>query len=168
MARIIRGTRANPGIMDISRRGAEAMVRTAVTHTSNVAREQTYKKNKAITAVQWLSVLDGRTSHICRGRDGTFYPVDKGPRPPAHVACRSTVLGVTKGNARRLEDRETYDQWLRRQSNETQADILGDKKAELFRAGETLDKFVDRSGKEYTLEQLKEADTALWDKAFGD
>jgi SPP1 gp7 family putative phage head morphogenesis protein len=49
----------------------------------------------------------------------------------------------------------TYDEFLRRQSKEFQEDVLGVQKAELFRNGMTLDKFVDHNGKPYTLDQLK-------------
>lgn len=48
----------------------------------------------------------------------------------------------------------TYDQWLRRQSTSFQNEILGTKKAQMFRAGLTLDKFVAPSGKEFTLDEL--------------
>ena len=168
IARALRGTRSQSGVMQISARGAEAMVRTAVSHTANAARERTFAQNDTIRYVQWVSVLDGRTTAICRGRDGAFYDAGKGPRPPAHVGCRSTVIPATGRNRRRLEDRETYDQWLRRQPIAVQEDILGIKKAKLFREGLTLDKFVDKSGNEYTLDQLKAADASIWSKAFGE
>lgn len=87
VARDIRGTRSRKGIWDMSRRGADTMVRTAFNHTATVARDRTYAQNPSIRWEQWLSVLDSRTSAICRSRDGTFYPKRKGPRPPAHPAC---------------------------------------------------------------------------------
>jgi SPP1 gp7 family putative phage head morphogenesis protein len=87
IARQIRGTRSRQGVMDISRRGSEAMVRTAVAHTSNAARTRTYKQNPRINGEQWVSVLDHRTSSICRARDGEIYLVGEGPRPPAHINC---------------------------------------------------------------------------------
>ncbi len=56
---------------------------------------------------------------------------------------------------------QTYQTWLKGQSNAFQNEVLGDTKAKLFRdGGLTLDKFVDRNGTELTLKQLaqKEAD----------
>jgi SPP1 gp7 family putative phage head morphogenesis protein len=53
----------------------------------------------------------------------------------------------------------TYDQWLRSQSASFQDDVLGKGKAKLFRDGLTLDKFVDDTGREFTLAQLTAKNT---------
>lgn len=91
MVRRVRGTAAlqyKDGIMEISRRGAEALVRTAVNHTANTARNHVFESNSdVIKGVQWVATLDGRTTIICASRDGQIYPVDSGPRPPAHINC---------------------------------------------------------------------------------
>lgn len=91
MVRRVRGTRANQyrdGVLEMSRRGAQAMVRTAVNHTASVARNELYKANSGvIKSVRWVSTLDARTTAICQARDGKVYPVDSGPRPPAHWNC---------------------------------------------------------------------------------
>lgn len=103
-----RGNRFSDGILAINRRSAEAVVRTAVNHVSNAAREAFWQENEeVIQAVRWTSTLDGRTSAICRGRDGRFAPVgdDELPsslprlkpenaRPPAHPNCRSVMVAV--------------------------------------------------------------------------
>lgn len=161
IARLIRGTRAlqyRDGILEISRRGAEAMVRTAVTHVSAVASQETYAAmGDLVVGVEWVSTLDGRTTVICAGRDGKVYPLDSGPRPPAHVNCRSTTIPRIRG----VEpvERQTYAEWLRKQPAEVQDDILGVAKAKLFRAGKlTLDRFTDRAGRVLTLDQLKKRD----------
>lgn len=168
IARNIRGTRTRQGVMDISKRGANAMVRTAVSHTSNVARERTYQSNRAIKQVQWLSVLDFRTSSYCRAQDGKIYDKGDGPRPPAHINCRSTVIPLTSSNRDRLGERQTYGDWLARQPAAKQDEVLGVSKARLFRAGETLDRFVDNSGHEYTLDQLRARDQAKFDEVLGE
>ncbi|MEI4473563.1 phage head morphogenesis protein [Frigidibacter sp. MR17.24] len=177
IVRRVRGTRARQyedGILQISRRDAATIVRTAINHTANVARNATYEANgDLIKGIRWVSTLDGRTSAVCRARDGEVYPVDKGPRPPAHHNCRSTTAPVTKSwrelgfdiddlppatrasmNGQVPGD-QTYDGWLRRQSNEFQADVLGVEKAKLFRDGMKLDRFVDRAGRELTLDELR-------------
>lgn len=91
MIRRVRGTKAlqfKDGIMDITRRGAEALVRTAVNHTANTARNEVFNQNNnVIKGVQWVATLDGRTTVLCASRDGTIYPIDSGPRPPAHINC---------------------------------------------------------------------------------
>ena len=72
-------------------------MRTHVNHVANQARDQLYKANDDIVkGVRWTATLDGRTSHICRARDGEVYDTDTGPRPPAHPNCRSIMTPVLK------------------------------------------------------------------------
>lgn len=113
MARRISGTRASgftDGILGVSRRQSEAIVRTGTNHVSNAAREEAWNANADIMeALQWNGTLDGRTSPICRARDGKFAAIgDKGlpkdlaknalnpggARPPAHPNCRSIMTAV--------------------------------------------------------------------------
>lgn len=55
--------------------------------------------------------------------------------------------------------RLTYNEWLKRQSARFQDDILGPTRGRLFRENKlSLDKFVNRNGKTYTIKQLKEMD----------
>lgn len=177
MIRRIRGTRSQgykDGIFQTTRREAEAVVRTATNHTANTARQVLYEANpRLIRGVQWVAVLDHRTSAVCRGRDGTVYPVDSGPRPPAHFNCRSTTIPVLRrqfsdesGDAGRVPMADNYDAWLRRQSVAFQNDVLGVQKAKLFRdGGLTLDRFINRAGDELTLDQLKEREAEAWQKS---
>ena len=188
MVRRIRGTRAlgyADGLMEIDRRGAEALVRTAVNHTANYARQATYEANAdLIQQVQWVSTLDGRTSSVCQARDGQVFPIDKGPRPPAHWGCRSSTAPVLKSawEALGLSETEiaeadrasmdgqvagstTYQSWLKGKPADFQDDILGPTKGRLFRQGGlTLDRFVDSRGREYTLDELRKRDAAAFER----
>jgi hypothetical protein len=111
IVRRVVGSRArnySDGALSITRRNAEAVVRTAINHASNAARESLWEGNEDIVlALRWTSVLDGRTSAVCRGRDGALAPVGGKPlpkgsrmlqppdaRPPAHVSCRSIMVAV--------------------------------------------------------------------------
>lgn len=241
MVRTVVGTKKNnyaDGILAITRRNAEAVVRTGINHVSNAAREQIWQANDSlIYALRWTSTLDGRTSAICRSRDGALVPVGNntlpadakvlepsGARPPAHPNCRSVIIAVLSadGIADSLGDRPfvsdtrtrkqreidfraeaqtamgdkwktmsaadrndviksikrdwtaknvgqvpsvtTYDKWLRTQSKQFQEDVLGVKKAQLYRSGKLkLDEFVDHSGRELTLDELAK----LHPEAFG-
>jgi SPP1 gp7 family putative phage head morphogenesis protein len=188
LLRRIRGTRANgfkDGILDISRRGAEATVRTAVNHTATVASERLYEENAdLIKGVKWVATLDGRTSHICRGLDGQVFDLDKGPRPPAHINCRSTTTPVLKswkelginlkespeGTRASMNGQVpaglNYNDWLKTQPKDFQDDVLGVKKGQLFRKGGlTMDKFVDRNGAEFTLDELRRREADAFEKA---
>lgn len=187
--RRLRGTRAGnyeDGVLGISRRSAEMVTRTTMNATANVARSITYRDNAdLIKGVQWVATLDTKTSAICRSRDGTVYPPDKGPRPPAHPNCRSTTAPVIKSwkelginlseapeGTRASMDGQVpasmnYDDWLRKQNKARQDEVLGKHKAILFRRGELpIQRFVDKSGNELTLDQLREREPAAWRDAF--
>jgi hypothetical protein len=111
IVRRVRGTRARAyedGIIQIDRRNAEAVVRTAISHTAGTTRDRFYEANgDLIKALNWASTLDGRTSEICRLRDGKHYhpqthapighklPYLGGPGR-AHWQCRSSGVPVLK------------------------------------------------------------------------
>src|SRR5690606_14033941 len=84
----IRGTRAQrygDGILAVTSRHAETVVRTAVAHVGTVARSETYARNAdIIKGEQWSSTLDQRTSSVCRSLDGRVFKLGEGPMPPAH------------------------------------------------------------------------------------
>jgi hypothetical protein len=71
--RRIRGTKKNrfqDGILEISRRDAEAVTRTAVSHVANRARAEVYNANADIVyKVQYVATLDSRTTLVCASRD---------------------------------------------------------------------------------------------------
>jgi hypothetical protein len=111
IVREIRGTKAkgySDGILEITRRDAEAVVRTAVSHMAGFVQDRVAEANTdLIKAVRWCATLDVRTSSICRIRDGLRYePVTHKPighKLPwlagpgrAHWRCRSAQVMVTK------------------------------------------------------------------------
>lgn len=110
------GTKANnyaDGILAISRRDATAITRTAVNHVANTAHNYVWEANSdVVRAKVWHSMLDGRTTAVCRARDGKVAPVGDNPlppgaeplkppnvRPPAHMNCRSVMVGYIDGDA---------------------------------------------------------------------
>lgn len=111
IVRRVVGTRANKyadGILSTTRRNAEAVMRTAINHVSNAARAEVWDANADIIyALRWTATLDGRTSAVCRARDGDLAmqggnPLPKGAqvlsppdvRPPAHINCRSVMVAI--------------------------------------------------------------------------
>ena len=164
------------GTLNMTRTSAERMVRTSITHTSSVAKGITLQENIDITPFyEWSSVLDGRTSHICRKGDGTVYRVGKGPVAPHHFNCRSTEIPLfdDEVNTKSLTKKKTdgkdqnYNDWLGKQSKAFQVEVLGVKKTELFRKGDLrMDQFVNDKGMELTLEQLKSKYPKQWAKTF--
>lgn len=189
IVRRLRGTRSarySDGLLEVDRRGAEALIRTAVNHVSNFARQAVYDANPdLVSEVQWISTLDSKTSSVCRARDLQVFPVGSGPRPPAHWGCRSTTvpvlrsaweaLGLAKNeipeSTRSSMDGQVagdmgYQQWLKSKPADVQDDILGPARGKLFRdGGLTLDKFVDRNGRQLTLRELRKKDADAFKRA---
>lgn len=160
-------------------RHTRTLVRTMTNHAANQVNQSVYKRNQALLGgYEWVSVLDHRTSLLCAGRDGRVYKIGKGPVPPAHFNCRSTTIPTLVedyqrkniGGERESETGEepgniTYGQWLKRQTDTFQEEVLGEERAKLFRQGAfTIDRFRDETGKVYTLKELREMNP----EAFGD
>jgi SPP1 gp7 family putative phage head morphogenesis protein len=173
IVRSIRGTSRNnyeDGVLGASRRQVESVVRTAVNHTQAYARESTYKENDdLIEGVQYVATLDSRTTIICASLDGKVFNIGEGPRPPQHINCRSTTIPVMKevsayANIPPAERAAlggpvpgslTYEDWLRRQSVAVQNDVLGTKRARLFRSGTPIGKFVNDQNRVLSLAELR-------------
>lgn len=177
MVRTIRGTRAHgyaDGLLDWSRRSVDSLVRTAVNHTSNVARQVSYEANEDILqGWMFVATLDGRTTLTCASLSGKIYPIGKGPMPPRHWGCRSTSIPMLKGQTRLLGQRSSkggpvdanlsFSDWLRNQPEDVQDDILGATRADLFRSKKLqVDRFTDARGNVLTLDELKRKDKELF------
>lgn len=163
------GTRTNAfgdGAYTVTRRRAEMVVRTSVNHVSNAAHYETIRENPDLfPQYAWLSILDNRTTPICRQRAGKVYRAGKGPVPPAHPSCRSTIVAVDPGD----EDETpvpTYSEWMDRQPAAVQKDVLGPTRYRLWKKGGLeLDRFTNRRGDQITLEGLKKRDADAFRRA---
>lgn len=113
IVRRIRGSRANQfrdGVLEISRRDARTITRSAISHLAAEVRERTYEANQHIIddKVQWNATLDGRvTVAICAPRDGKIYRISDhkpvghdlswlGGPGNAHINCRSVSIPITR------------------------------------------------------------------------
>lgn len=162
----VQGTRAAQfadGVLEISRRDAETIVRTAVQYFSNFALRKTMER-AGVEYRQWVSVLDSRTTAICRGRSNKVYKMGSGPYPPAHPRCRSITVPLR--SKEEVLQVPSYGDWLREQPRDVVIDILGSKKAKLFLDGNlSLDRFINRQGDELTLSELRKRYPRYWDRA---
>lgn len=180
MVQRLRGTRAlryKDGVMNIGRRQAEALVRTAVSHTTSAAREETYLANSdIIKAESWIATLDSRTCVSCQSLDGQEFELGKGPRTPLHYSCRCVRVPVLKSwqemgfgkgelpeGTRASMDGQvpasmTYNEWLKKQPAAVQDEALGPTRGKLFREGKVkdVDRFVNRNGDALTLDELRQ------------
>jgi SPP1 gp7 family putative phage head morphogenesis protein len=142
---------------------AETIARTALQHTAIQAREATFAANAdLIEFVEWSSILDGVTSVQCRSLSNQKFPLDSGPRPPAHPRCRSSMVPVlrapydrlsrggeqkaraptldkngnlVRGPIEQIPATTTYYSWLKRQPAAVQDSIVGPTRGLLLRNG---------------------------------
>jgi SPP1 gp7 family putative phage head morphogenesis protein len=148
-----------------TRREAEAIGRTAVTHVSNRARQETFRANEDITKEwEFIATLDSRTTPICISNDRRRFRYDdpNAPLPPLHFGCRSTSVPVVDWAGLGLEEPPDvarmaeggvkvgagmdYEGWLRRQSAAKQAEVLGVTRARAFRGGMSLRDLIRADG----------------------
>jgi SPP1 gp7 family putative phage head morphogenesis protein len=188
IVRRIRGTKAAgyaDGLLEAPRHHLEAVVRTAVAHTANYAKQAHYRANEDIVK-QWVVVatLDGRTPITCASLSGRKFPIGEGPQPPRHWRCRSLASPVTKswrelgipideideGTRASMDGQvpadQTFSAWLRARSAAVQDDVLGATRAKLFRANAVeVAAFTNNKGLVYTLEQLRGRSPGLFARA---
>lgn len=153
------------GLLNRSRNDIEAMVRTAISHTAQSARDAFYQANSdLISEIVWLSTLDGRTSAPCRLRDRLHYTADThqpiGHKVPwlsgpgrLHWRCRSSStpivkaweeLGLSKADIPegtrasmdgQIPESTSYGDWIKGQSAARQDQVLGPSRGKLMREG---------------------------------
>lgn len=185
IVRAIMGTRAEryaDGVLQKSRRDVESVVRSAVSGAAAVASDKSFEANAVlISHVEWVSILDNRTTVMCRIRDrlpytlGTYKPI--GHKVPwlagpgrLHFCCRSSKwpvlnsakeLGITDAEAMALMDGQspqqvTYGEWLGRQSAARQDQILGPERGKLMRQGKLkMHDFYNDKGRFLTIDELR-------------
>jgi len=182
-----RAARFTDGIIEKHRRGAEAMVRTIINHTSNGAMQAVYRENgNVVKGWTFLATLDGRTTITCASLSGTEWPVGQGPIPPRHIGCRSFALPKLKtfrelgvnidempAGTRSSKDGQVradigFGDWLNGQPVKVQKEILGATRQKLFTDGNMpVDRFTDNRGVTYTLDELKLRNKATFERVFG-
>ncbi|HEK1767556.1 TPA: minor capsid protein [Pseudomonas putida] len=177
----IRGTAAQnftDGVLAVTNRSARAVVQTAVQHVATTARMETLRANaEVVPGYRIVATLDRKTSVQCRSLDGREYDVGKGPVPPFHIHCRTTITPITRLSAlfgqgatraavgadggEQVSANLSYYQWLKTQPAAFQDAALGPVRGKLFRdGGLTAERFaslqLDKNFKPLTLDQLKE------------
>jgi SPP1 gp7 family putative phage head morphogenesis protein len=198
IVRDIRGTQAkgfSDGVIEISRRDATAVVRTALSHTAAFAQQEVYDANDdLIKGYTWGATLDTRTTPQCQVRDGKeynkqfkpvghSYPWGAGPGL-LHWNCRSVRIPIIKSwrdlgipideiepSTRASMDGQVpaktdYEEWLKDQSAERQDEVLGPTRAALFRDGNlSLADLYSANGEELTIEELRKKSAEAFKRA---
>lgn len=175
-----------PGIMRTTRRKAAAIAATAVSAVQNRTRQETFQANSdLIKGYQQVSTLDNKTSDICIAYSGEAWDLEGNPIPPAtlpfnggpprHFNCRSTLVPVLKSfrelgidldeipeGTRASMDGQvpgdiSFSDWLKTKPNSFADELLGPKRARLWRNGKiSLRDLVDMRGEPMTLDQLEQ------------
>lgn len=110
---------------------AGAVIDTVLQHTSSVI--QAGIASQYYDRYMWVSVLDNRTTDICRSRNEKVYRYGEGPLPPAHVRCRSKTVPYDSDPG---EPPKTFYAFAISQPIAVQNDILGPQKADAMRNGD--------------------------------
>jgi SPP1 gp7 family putative phage head morphogenesis protein len=153
------------GLMDTEEHSAERIVRTSLESINNIAREHLYRANaRAVRGVQWITALDTLVCVICAPLSGKVWSVPDhrplGHNKPfpgvlAHWSCRCTQIPVVRGQSATLD--QTFEQWLRKQSDSNQRKVLGTTRFELWQAGKIrLTQLTDQRHRPLTIAQLKD------------
>jgi SPP1 gp7 family putative phage head morphogenesis protein len=184
IVRAVVGGRGEVGLLDTSRRNARALVHSSVMTAANRARIEVMGKAFG-NGFQWLATLDSNTCTICAALDGKEWDQGGKPVnhkfdikiPPAHWNCRCVATprrvsfnekyGVTgadeamatvgaRPSASGIQrSGTTFDQWLDRQPAAFVEDVLGTKRAALYRQGKiTLTDLITKGGRTKTLAEL--------------
>lgn len=174
-------------VRNLMKRQVTSLISTIINHISSTTRSELYKKNsRLVDRYEWVATLDGRTTFICMSRDGKLYRVGSGPMPPAHFGCRSTTIPKVKkefdlgldvdtkrpavgdNGVEQVSAKVTYGGWLKKQNKEFVDEALGVERSRLFRSGKlSLDKFVDPTGRVYTLSQLESMNPIVFSDLIG-
>lgn len=169
----------------------ERTIRTSRMHVSNTAYIETYQAI-GYTHVKYVSTLDSKTSRVCASRDSNVYDINSNfPTLPAHPNCRSVYVGcdedgkligrrpfVADEKGRSVKDipkdernekigqvnaNTSYAKWFAEQDKDFQKFWLGKTKFKLYSEGKMeLKNFVDPTGKELTIAELREMDASLF------
>jgi SPP1 gp7 family putative phage head morphogenesis protein len=176
----LRGTRAmgyKDGLMEISRRNAESIVRSVIVDTGNKASQAMYKQNdEVVKGWVYVATFDSKLCNFCWPNSGKRFDVGTGPIPIIHVNCRCTSapevktwkelgfdaeeFGVGKRSTQTglVKADLSFGDWLKDQPKGLQTELLGPARQKMFSMGTLkLNKFTDASGKLITLKELKGA-----------
>lgn len=159
--------------LDITKRGAETLVRTANASIASNAQSRLMSENADLVySKQQISTLDSRTTPVCRYRDGLRWKLDGTPighdvpfrDTPLHAGCRSLIqIEVDRKNKTMrasefgpVDQKLNFNDWLKQQSVSYQENLLGKQRAKWFRSGKLdLRQMMNQNDRPLTNEQLR-------------
>lgn len=173
IARLI-GKQGQPGIIDMARHNAAAVVQTAVQTIANDARQATFEANADIfSGYVWVTALDSHVCPLCAARADLLWDTEHKPVgheipwavPPIHFNDRCVMvprlkmampIGQRASDTGPVSGNTTFEDYLKRRGTVFQDEVLGPGRAELWRQGKiTLQDLTSGTGRPLTLEQLR-------------
>ena len=146
------------GTMYTLRNNVYSNTRTALQSFANETMQRVYEENEKYFGdgetdykYEYLATLDSRTCLVCADASSKLYKsLNDCPHVPQHRGCRCVIIpyfkieGDTKAtkNGQR-ESPLSFEDWLKEQDEDTQLNVLGRTRFELFRRGEPMKQFVD-------------------------
>ena len=159
--------RERGGAMETERTQVGTIVRTAVRAGVTDVQREAWEK-AGVRYLKWHSILDTRTTIGCGVRAGKLYTLDLEPvnhdipidrAPPRHFNCRSLLAPMAPDFEPPGDGQDPYteslDDWLKRQPDEVQNEVLGPQRAALWRAGRiTARDLLGRNGEPLSVADL--------------
>lgn len=159
------------GVTNVSKGNARLLARTATNAIGNNAALETFRKNSdVIEGVMWATTLDKKTCIRCVSHSDLRWTLEKKPvghsipfkSLPLHVMCRCVYVPVIIDFPEMSN--VTYADWFKRQTQETQEEIMGVTKRRMWAEGKLkLSEIVDDEARVLNLEQLSEIGIKLLD-----
>lgn len=159
---------ANPGLINSLRNSVYSNTKTLLQSFAAETRNRVFEENekyfgdgKSEYKYEWLSTLDSHTCLVCGNLDGKlFKSIEDAPAIPVHRGCRCILLpyfnieGDTRASKNGyVSSKVTYSEWLDKQDEKTQKEVLGVNRYKMYKNGIRLNQFVD-NGEIITLEKL--------------
>lgn len=145
----------------------ERNTRTYLQSMATTTRNAMFEENQGLfSGYKWLATLDRRSCIVCGHLDGEVRPTLEDwskELPPLHYNCRCVISPVVKGfedfegtragKGGYEKDSVTFEEWLAKQSDDVQKDVLGSK-FDLYKSGVKMSQFVN-NGKALTLAEVE-------------
>ena len=152
----------NAGTIQALKNSLSANTRTLLQSFASETRNMVYQANEKYLGdydssgdkykYEYLATLDSRTCLVCAADDGKLFNDlnDKNtPQLPRHRGCRCVIIPYfnIEGDTRASKDgyvgRITFNDWLKEQDEETQKEVLGKTKYQIFQRKGRIEQFVD-------------------------
>lgn len=183
------GEDGDVGVFGRGRQQTRRVAATALSAATEVVRLELVRQNRGLfRALQWLSVLDSRTSGYCFARNGALYDPDtfapighsapwgSGPGrlhwycrssfTPAVVSWKDLGLEGLSGKDRlalsgKAPKRASFEDWVKSSPDSVVREVLGPTRYAMWKAGKLpLDRFLDHEGDWVPLRALRLAPAA--------